>query len=173
MSTMKKISRCFLVQICCLLIFSIADAQVKNSVSKLHAYITKTVAGNIQTDSSGNELTSAVEYVHHVYAETTGKYLPQWNMVFTNNGVYAIQASEVESGKHEVGQLENGSKLSIAAKRGNRLWRLELVPVKARIPSDIDALLKTNDVVVTTEWNGTRFTHTIAELIELKTIYYK
>jgi hypothetical protein len=171
---MKIISRFFVLQICCLLGFITANAQVKNNVVKLHAYITKTLAGNIQVDSAGNEDGSAVEFVHNVYAETTGKFLPQWNMVFTNQGVYAIQATEIESGKHEVGRLKKDQKpVTIGVKRGNRLWKLELVPVKARIPADIATLLRTNAVVVTTEWKGEQFTHTIAKEIELETIYYK
>lgn len=171
---MKKISRFFLLQICCLLAFCSGNAQVKNNVAKLHAYLTKTTAGNIQTDQNGNEIGTAIEYVHNVYAETTGKYLPQWNMVFTNNGVYAIQATEIAGGKHEVGKLKGQTKtVRIAARRGNRLWKLELVAVKARIPADIAALLKRNDVVVTTEWKGKQFTHTIAKEVELETIHYK
>ena len=171
---MRKIFRLGFLQLCCLLIYCNVPAQVKNNVVKVYAYGIKTHAGNIQTDSSGNEITPGTEHVHIVYAETTGKYLPQWNMVFTNLGVYAIQANEIGSGKQEVGKLKDGSKpVHIAAKRGNRLWELSLVPVKARIPADIAELLKTNDVVVTTEFKGQQFTHPVSKEVALATIYYK
>lgn len=171
---MKNVCRFCLLQICCLILCCKAPAQVKNNVAKLYAYGVQTYAGNVQTDSAGNEITPGAEYVHLVFAETSGKYLPQWNMVFTNRGVYAIQASEVESGKLEVGVLKADTKpVHIAAKRGNRLWKLELVPVKSRIPPDIEALLTTNDVVVTSEWKGQQFNHPVAKEIELASIHYK
>lgn len=162
-----------MLQICCLL-FCQANAQVKNNVVKLHAYVTKIYAGNIQTDSSGNEVTAGMEVMHTIYAETTGKYLPKWNMVFTKKGVFIIQAVEIESGKQEAVKLKGSKKpVYITARRGNRLWKLELVAVKAKISAGILALLEKNDMVVSTEWNGKHFTHTIAKEIELESVFYK
>ncbi len=170
---MRKIAGRIALQICCLLMVISGGAQVKNSVVRFHAYIQETVAGNVEVDSAGVQ-SSGVDYVHHLYAETTGKYPPQWNVLYTNKGVFAIQAEEIRAARYQVGKLKNGSKpVWISAKRGNRLWKLELVPLKARIPANIEAILRKNDAVVMTEWKGKQFTHTIAKEIPLETIYYK
>ena len=151
-----------------------ACAQVKNNVVKLHAYWQESVAGNVEVDSSGNQIDSGIDHVHYLFAETTGKYLPSWNVVYTNKGVFAVQPEEIKASKYEVGKLKSTSKpVTITAKRGNRLWQLTLVPMKARIPANIATILKTNDVVVITELYNKQLTHTIAKEIELETVFYK
>lgn len=170
---MTRLIRLVLLQICCLLVLSV-NAQVKNNVVRLHAYIQETVAGNIEVDTTGTPVNTGVEELHQLYAETTGKYLPQWNVVYTNKGVFAIEATEIKSRKQEVGKLKSNKKtVHISAKRGNRLWKLELLPMKARIPAQIAQLLRKNEVVVITEWKGKQFTHTIAKEIELDPVFYE
>lgn len=171
---MKKISRYIMLQICCLLLVASAWAQVKNNVVKFHAYWNETVAGNVEVDANGNQVQSGVDHIHYLFAETTGKYVPSFNVVYTNKGVFAVQPEEIKTAKHEVGKLKSIAKpVFIAAKRGNRLWQLTMVPMKAKIPANIKTLLKKNDVVVITEWNNKQFTHTIAKEIELETVFYK
>ncbi len=174
MKIMKILNRYFLLQIFCLSIMVSACAQVKNNVVKLHSYWLVTVAGNVEVDSNGNQVNSGVDGLHYLFAETTGKYLPSWNVVYTNKGVFAVQPEEIKAGKYEVGKLKsNAQPVTIAAKRGNRLWQLTLVPMKAKVPPNIASMLKTNDMVVITEWNNKQFTHTIAKEIELQTVFYK
>lgn len=170
---MKKIFLVLLLQIFCLSAVESCHAQVKNSVAKLNAFVRETVAGNVPVDEHGNQTKSGVDHLHYLYAETTGKFLPQWDMVYTNSGVFAIQAEEIDSIKVTVGKLKNSSKAAaITRKKGNRLWKLTLVPVKARTPDNIAALLKKNEVVVITEFGGKQFTHTIAKEIELEPVFY-
>ncbi|HEX6913699.1 MAG TPA: hypothetical protein VF145_00575 [Chitinophagaceae bacterium] len=170
---MGKISITLLMQLSSLLACVTAATQVKHNVVKLHAYVQETIAGNIERDSAGNEA-SGVDVQHLLFAETTGKYLPQWNIVYTNKGVFAVQPSEIKEGLFTPGKLKSGKAASpIRVKRGNRLWQLTLIPMKARIPAGVAELLKKNDVVVITEWNNEQFTHTIAEEIELEPVFYK
>jgi hypothetical protein len=174
MNSMKIINRYLLLQIFCLLTAISACAQVKNNVVKIHSYWQETVAGNVEVDSNGNQVNSGVDGIHLLFAETTGKYVPSWNVVYTNKGVFAVQQEEIKTAKYEVGKLKSNSRtVTIAAKRGNRLWQLTLIPMKARIPKNIAAILKKNAVVVITEWNNKQFTHTIAKEIELETVFYK
>jgi len=170
---MKRISRYIMLQICCLMAIS-ACAQVKNNVVKLHAYWQESVAGNVEVDSNGNQVNTGVDGAHYLFAETTGKYLPSWNVVYTKKGVFAVQPEEIKTPKYEVGKLKSTSKpVMVAVKRGNRLWQLTLIPMKARIPKNIAAILKTNAMVVITEWNNKQFTHTVPKQIQLETVFYK
>lgn len=171
---MRKLT-CFLVlQVCFLVGLSCASAQVKNNVARLHAFVQETVAGNVQVDENGNQLESGVDVVHQLFVETTGKYVPQWNVVYTRKGVFAVQAEEIKGLRHQVGKLKSNGKASvITAKRGNRLWKLELIPMKARIPDNITTLLRKNEVVLVTEWKGKQYTHPVAKEIALETVFYK
>lgn len=171
---MKLFNRFILLQICCLMIAVSACAQTKNNVVKFHSYWNETVAGNVEVDANGNQVETGVEHIHYLFAETTGKYIPSFNVVYTNKGVFAVQPEEIKAAKHEVGKLKSTSKpVSIAAKRGNRLWQLTLVPMKAKVPDNIKSLLKKNDVVVITELSNKQVTHPIAKEIELETVFYK
>jgi hypothetical protein len=72
-----------------------------------------------------------------------------------------------------IGVIKNNNKTAtIIRKRGNRLWQLNLVPIKAGTPANIAALLKKNDAVVLTQFGNKQFMHTIAKEIELEPLFY-
>jgi hypothetical protein len=170
---MKKLKLLFFLQIFCLLAAVTVNAQVKNNVVKIYAYIQETIAGNIQVDENRNPINSGVDHVHYIYAETTGKLLPQWNTIYTHYGVFAIQAELIDSAKITVGQIKNSSKTAtIMHKRGNRLWKLNLIPIKAATPTNISALLTKNDAVMLTQFGSKHFVHTIAKEIQLEPLFY-
>jgi len=151
-----------------------ASTQVKNSIAKIHAYIQETFAGNIQVDEKGNPLSNGVDHIHHFYVETTGKQLPIWNILYTHYGVFSLEAEAIDSGKVTVGTLKSTNKVVvITPKRGNRLWKLALIPMKASTPNAVAALLKKNDAVLITEFGNRKFTHIIAKEMELTPIYYQ
>jgi hypothetical protein len=170
---MKKIRLALLLQILCLLAAVAVNAQVKNNITKFYGYIRETIAGNIQVDENRNPINSGVDHLQYFYAETTGKFLPQWNTIYTRFGAFAIQATEVDSSKMVIGVIKNNNKTAtIIRKRGNRLWQLNLVPIKAGTPANIAALLKKNDAVVLTQFGNKQFMHTIAKEIELEPLFY-
>jgi hypothetical protein len=170
---MKQTRLIFLLQICCLLTAVTATAQVKNNIAKLYAYISETRGGNVQVDANGNQTTVGIDHIHYLYAETTGKFLPQWNVFYTRYGTFALQADEAEP-KVNVGKLKSTNKPAyISPRKGNRLWKLTLVPMKARIPGNIAALLENNDAVLITQFGAKQFTHTIAKETELQALIYE
>jgi hypothetical protein len=168
---MKQTRLVILLQICCLLTTA-AMAQVKNNVAKIYAYISETRGGNVQVDAKGNQTTTGVDHVHYLYAETTGKFLPQWSVYYTRYGTFSMQADEVKS-KVVAGKLKGSDKPTyLSPKKGNRLWKLTLVPIKARIPADIASLLEKNDAVLITMFGSKKFMHTIAKETELQPLIY-
>jgi hypothetical protein len=171
---MKQTRLILLLQICCLLTIAPVSAQVKNNVAKIHAFVRETTPGNVQVDANGDQTTGSVDHLHYLYAETTGKVLPQWNVLYTRSGTFAIQADEVDSAKVTVGRLKNSARVAyLTHKKGNRLWKLTLVPIKARIPANISALLSTNEAVLITQFGRKQFTHAILKETQLETIRYE
>jgi hypothetical protein len=169
-----KLYQLLLLQICCLLAGITVNGQNKYNIVKVHAYVMETVAGNVQVDDKGNPVRSAVDTLHFIYIETKGKYLPSWEMLYTNTCSYKIQASLVENLPANPGNLKtNNSPVTITPKRGSELWKLELVKVNSKIPKTIRASLKKNAVLLTGSWKGLKFTHTIAKEIELEPIFYE
>lgn len=170
---MKKLRSLILLQIFCLLAAATSTGQVLTNVVKFHAYVRETVQGKKPVKETVKP-TTGVDHEHFLYAAIKGKTLPQWNVVYTNSGTFAVQAEEVKSSKETVGKLKgSGKSAAITTKRGYRLWKLNLVPMKARTPDDIAGLLKSNDVVVVAELQGKKFTHTISKEVQLETRYYE
>ncbi len=163
-----------MLQILCLLAAVSLFAQTKAPVIKFYAYVQETFAGNIEVDENGNPLGSGTEKIHFLYADVIGKVSPQWKNVFTKDGSYAIQAEPVSTGKISVGERKSdGKELIISAKRGATLWKLELVPVKIKMPSNIEKLLKKNQLVIITSFRNRQILHIVAKEIELQPVYYK
>jgi hypothetical protein len=151
-----------------------ACGQVNQNVVKLHAFIMETVEGNIPVDEKGDPEKSGVDHLHFIFAETTGKTHPQWNVVYTHYGVFTVQPEKIDSAKVTVGKKKNSSETAtVSAKRGNQLWKFNLIPMKARTPGDIAEMLKTNAVVVVVEFKGVQYKHKVAKVTELETILYK
>jgi hypothetical protein len=168
---MKRTRLVFLLQICCLLTMA-ATGQVKNNIAKVHAFVSETRGGNVQVDANGNQVTQGIDHVHYLYAETTGKYLPLWSIYYTRSGTFAMRAEEIKS-KVMVGKLKDTNKATyLSQKKGNRLWKISLVPMKARIPGNIAALLEKNDAVLITRFGSKQFMHTIAKETELQPLIY-
>jgi hypothetical protein len=164
----------FLLQICCLFLVVPACGQANQNVVKLHAFIMETVEGNIPVDEKGEPVKSGVDHLHFIFAETTGKVLPQWNVVYTRYGVFTVQPEKIDSATFTVGKKKNSSEMAkVSARRGNQLWQFNLIPMKARTPGDIAEMLKSNAVVVVVEFKGEQYKHKIAKATELETILYK
>lgn len=147
-------------------------AQVKNGVAGIYGFYQEASGGAQQVDEHGKPIKN-VRQLLTFYAETRGKQLPVWSIIYSRYGNYAVQAQAVDSGKAEVGKLnERDSVARIRAKRGNRLWLLTVLPMKARTPNDISTLLLKNEAVVVTTFGNKKFYHPIKKLTVLEPIQY-
>jgi hypothetical protein len=168
---MQKLIQSLVLTIFCLFSFC-GYTQTKYGIVRFHAFVQESAGGNIPVDENGNPMHSGIHTNHFLFAETTGKTLPKFDTVYTNDRVYSVQAVEIKSGKKSIGKLKDAIKSTqLIAKRGNRLWQLVLNETGNTPPKKLQSLLAKNKVVVTGKLKTTKFTLPIQNLKQLETIF--
>jgi len=115
-------------------------AQTKYSIKKIYAFSVEHLPGNIPVDPNGKSLYRGPDTLNTVFIELQGEAV-HWNTAWKNGKVYNIDSSPVTGDVHEIGQEKvSGKKVIIQPAKGNRLFRLELVPTDRKIKSPMSVL---------------------------------
>ena len=125
----------------CLLIAAVFSscAQVKCSINKAYAYFTVSIPGAQMVDEKGNPVPPIPQVERFIYLEGKGVNKPVIESVYYNNTMFTVVLTKVEGNNISAGKrTEDGKEVTIKARNGNALWKLELQP-SADKPQDPSA----------------------------------
>lgn len=114
------------------LVFS-SCAQVKCSINKAYAYFTVSMPGTQMVDEKGNRVPPVPQVERVIYIEGRGLNKPVVESVSYNNEKFTPVLSKVEDSYVSPGKrYEDEKEITLKAKPGNTLWRLELQPLSGK-----------------------------------------
>ncbi len=155
----------------CAIIFAInalpGCAQSMYNIQNTYVYTKQIFPGNIPVGHNGKPLRRGIDTVIIVYIETKAGVIPVWNTTVINGKAFSVTAVEVNDNSIIIGKEKSDSGLvTIKAKRGNRLWQLQLNEQQA-----ITAIPKKpgneNQIVLFGIYNGKQISLPINKPVEL------
>ena len=120
--------------------------------------------GNIRVGPDGREIPSR-DTVLVVYAETTVPGLT-WSRAWFNGNSYDIVATRSDSGYIDAGTRPDQAKVIIRCAKGDRLWRLQLLPAARAVGCPVRLLR--GEIGVAGIYRHKKFIRRIRSLTELE-----
>jgi hypothetical protein len=106
------------------------DAQDKCGIKKAYAFYTVSMPGVQMTDGKGNPVEAIPFTDHFIYIECKGTTKPVIESVVFNNKLTLQAVVKMVEGKKLSAGKRNDKDYMITAKKGNTLWKLEILPPK-------------------------------------------
>lgn len=143
-------------------------AQTRCSVKKGYAYYTVSMPGTQMVDDNGNPVPPRPDVGRFIYLEgDTSAGMPEIDSVLYDNSPLKANISPVEGNSAVVGnKFLNNNELTITAKKGHSLWRIDLFP-----PADTDSLnLDCKNILLKLKFNGKACEYKITQESQLMTL---
>jgi hypothetical protein len=102
-------------------------AQSNCNIKKAYAFYTISVPGVQMADENGNPIPPKVDIGRFIYVECSGTRKPVIEKVLYDNKILSATLTAVKGNSVIPGsELSKNNDLKITAKKGNRLWKVEL-----------------------------------------------
>ena len=157
---------CFLFLLVVPVFFSCA--QTKPVVQNVYAFFIERAPGNIPVGDDGEPLPGSGSIIYYtLYAETSSKEIT-WDTAYLQNKKFEIVPSLIDENKVEAGQQKNsGQSIVIQPKKGNYLWRLDLVALESNPASKVAT--GQSEILLTGKCKGKLLEKKVTNLVELYT----
>ncbi len=138
----------------------------QNKVQKVQAFFTVSVPGMQRADRNGNKINPDPVYSRFIMLECRFDGRPGIDSVYYNGIAYKAKVADKEETEAKVGiRKADGKPVMMAAKKGNHVWRIEVVLIGAK-PLTHESVKK---IQVKGKLDKIKFTSTIATETELTT----
>lgn len=105
-----------------------AGAQNNCGIKKAYAFYTVSMPGVQMTDGKGNPVDAIPFTDHFIYMECKGNAKPAIDSVVFNNNIAMVAVVKMVEGRKVSAGKINESDHMITAKKGNTLWKIEILP---------------------------------------------
>ncbi|MGF2413407.1 MAG: hypothetical protein ACQUYJ_13840 [Ferruginibacter sp.] len=135
-------------------------------VKKAQAFFTVSTPGMAMKDEKGNTINPAPAYERFIYIECRFNGKPKVDSVFYNGILLMSSVADKEETTAKVGvRADNGNPVNFIAKKGNKIWRIDLQPLNGNILKH-EVVKK---ITIKGKLAKTTFSHTLTAETELTT----
>lgn len=114
-------------------------AQATCNIKKAYAFFTVSVPGVQMADENGNPIPPKPNITRFIYVEAVGGIKPPVTDVLYNNNELAATITAVKEKAIIAGsELSENNNFTITAKKGNCLWKIDVVPKAGEAMPGID-----------------------------------
>jgi len=147
-----------------MLIFTVlySCAQKQYAVVSSCAFSKQIFPGTIPIGLRGKPLIHHSNISEFIYIETKDKAIPEWDSAWKNGNLYLVNTVAVKNDSVQLGTDAATQKtVSVVAKNGDHLWKLELTPQTSSDNADSTNTADNNQILLVGKFNRKRVSLTV------------
>ena len=141
-------------------------AQSKHLVKNIYATYTVHLPGNIAVDKNGNSI-SPGDTLNIIYVATTGQI--HWTRAWKDGKDYSVIKTLITESPFDAGTNKmTNEKIILHSTEGNKLWKLQLVPVENFFLAPLKTL--PGEIILQGTYHGIKITQKIIRQTEIVSV---